>query len=343
MITKEKIMKLIEQYLRAISYNLPLSKRKDVVEELRSLMMDEIEQRFGAEPGENDLRDYINEFGAPNQVAARYRSGRGVIAEGFRDIYFMIIKIVFAAMLVAFTTVFFVELATGPVPDRGIIVDILMIPLRALQGGISATGLITLVFILLTRFASEKLELAGFEGSDWSVEELKHISLEEEAGNLAAAIAGLIFGGIAIMVLLLFPQVFSFLEQLFERSGIVLGHYINTEAFRPFTYALTALWLAEMAVQVMIIRMGRRTQRLIDASAAVTLAEVLLFALLAFLPGLYSQSPEWISSTAPILTGPWWLGTRMIFFIGFLATAAETVAWIVKKGSNIYLKSGKKS
>jgi hypothetical protein len=51
MITKEKIMKLIEQYLRAISYNLPLSKRKDVVEELRSLMMDEIEQRFGAEPG----------------------------------------------------------------------------------------------------------------------------------------------------------------------------------------------------------------------------------------------------------------------------------------------------
>jgi hypothetical protein len=94
-------MKLIEQYLRAISYNLPLSKRKDVVEELRSLMMDEIEQRFGAEPGENDLRDYINEFGAPNQVAARYRSGRGVIAEGFRDIYFLIIKIVFAAMLVA--------------------------------------------------------------------------------------------------------------------------------------------------------------------------------------------------------------------------------------------------
>ncbi len=337
-------MKILEQYIRSVAYSLPYSKRTDVTRELRSLMLDEIEQRFGKDPGEEDLKSYLEEYGSPARVAADYRDGNGVIAEAFRDIYFLILKIVFAALTIALTVVFFVELGSGPAPDTGIIGSIVNLPLEIFSAILSATGAITLVFIFLSRAVSEKAGELGAD--DWTVEDLKSISLEEEVGSLAGAIAGLVFGGISVLLLLLYPEVFELIERGFEGSGLRLGHYIQTDAFRPFGWVLAAFWLAEMGIQVLVLRQGSRSRKLIDLSAIVTGLEMLAFALLTFLPSLYGSAPVWDRALlsgegGALISTPWWNGVGLIFFIGFMVTLGETVVWVFRKIRKMYPQSGK--
>ncbi len=64
-------MKLIEQYLKAVEVKLPWRGRSDIIAELRSLLSDSIEERFGSEPTEAELKTALLEFGSPGTVAAR--------------------------------------------------------------------------------------------------------------------------------------------------------------------------------------------------------------------------------------------------------------------------------
>jgi hypothetical protein len=327
-------MKIIEQYLTAIGYGLPLRKRRDIQNELRSLLLDDIEERFGPEPSEEEVRTAIRDFGSPGEVAARYQEGREIIAEGFRDIYFLILKIVFGALAIAFTVLFFVELAAEPAEGLDLLVSILTIPMRVFTAGMSAAGIITLIFIALTRFYGEKAAEAGLGRGNWSVDELKHISIEEEAGSVAGAAAGLIIGGIFVLSILIYPQVISVLETLFERSGIMLGHHVRIEVFQVFSWLIAGLWLAEMAVQVMTIRQGKKSPRISDAEIIVDAFQAAVFGIMVFLDRLYITGGELNQlhiGEAPVLQSPDWIGFRMIFLIIFIVALTETAVRVYKK------------
>ena len=328
-------MKIIEQYLKAIGYALPVGKRKDIQEELRSLLLDEIEARGGENPSEETVQQVIETFGSPSEVAARYRSGQGIISEAFRDIYFLILKIVFGALAIAFTVLFFIELATEPVSGTALVLRVLRIPLLILNAGLSATGAITLVFIALTRYYGDHADEVGLSGKTWSVKDLKDISIEEETGSLAGAVAGLLFGGIAVLLLLVYPEILSVMERSFERSGIQLGHLIHIDTFVYFTWVFAALWLLEMAVQVLIIRQGRKTVKLAAVSTGVSLLQLITFGIMVFLPSLYitaaERTPIADAASEFQFSAPSWVGFRLVFLIVALATAAEIAVWTYRR------------
>ena len=96
-------MRIIEQYITAIRAFLPLKGRADITNELRSLLLDEIEGTYGKTPSEDDVKNAIKSFGNPFEVASRYKNKLPVIAEGLKEFYFLIIIILTGAMGIVFT------------------------------------------------------------------------------------------------------------------------------------------------------------------------------------------------------------------------------------------------
>jgi hypothetical protein len=67
---------LIESYVSDVAKLLPRAQRADVAHELRTLLRDELADRTGAAgrgPDEETVRDLLDGFGRPADVAARYR------------------------------------------------------------------------------------------------------------------------------------------------------------------------------------------------------------------------------------------------------------------------------
>ena len=49
-------MKLVEKYVHAVGQKLPLKGREDTKKELKSLILDEIEEKYGDNPKEEDIK-----------------------------------------------------------------------------------------------------------------------------------------------------------------------------------------------------------------------------------------------------------------------------------------------
>jgi hypothetical protein len=84
-----------------------------------------------------------------------------------------------------------------------------------------------------------------------------------------------------------YPEIISLLEALFERSGIGLGHHINIDLFRYLAFAIFALWIASSGLELMMLRRGEKTETLSRWEAGINPLETLLFAVMVLTPGLY--------------------------------------------------------
>ena len=62
-------MKILEQYLKTVGSRLPWRNRKDITDELRSLMMAQIDERYGTGPTEEELKSFLTDSGSPENTA----------------------------------------------------------------------------------------------------------------------------------------------------------------------------------------------------------------------------------------------------------------------------------
>ncbi|MBI9100415.1 MAG: hypothetical protein JEY91_18180, partial [Spirochaetaceae bacterium] len=224
-------MKIIDQYIYAIGQKLPMKGRSDVKQELKSLLLDDIEAKYGTDPTEEQVNRAIMEFGKPGKVAMKYSGEKLVIASGFTDLYFLIFKIIIFAMAVAFTTIFFVELFTGNQSTTDILKGIGSILLNTYNTSIAGIGMMTIIFILISRFMKEsQVDLE----EDWTPKELKGIPLGEEAESKLESFFSIFFLLIFIAIISFFPQLLSFAENSFEKSGLILGNRINLDRFTVY-------------------------------------------------------------------------------------------------------------
>ena len=85
-------MKDLDKYIYAIGQKLPIKGREETKKELKSLILDEIEAKYGENPTEDDILAFIQDFGAPVKVAKKYSDSKGVISDGLTDLYFLILN-----------------------------------------------------------------------------------------------------------------------------------------------------------------------------------------------------------------------------------------------------------
>ena len=279
-------MKIVEQYIHETGRRMPAKGRTETMEELRSLLLDEMEKRFGPEPTAEQAKEVLAGFGPPADVAKRYGGDVQVIAPALADLYFLILKIILGAMAVAFTTVFVVEAATGAIGEAEFWGALVQVPFRIAGGFFSGAGVVSLIFIAITRTAwSSGARL----DDDWTPDELEGVVIEPQTESTWSRVLSIVFGVGAIVLLNVYPEVVTLAEDAFLRSTLTLGHRLSIEVFRSYVVVLSVIMALEVAHHAVSLRLGDRDPRLRLARTGITLATIVLTAIMLADMRLYTD------------------------------------------------------
>lgn len=319
-------MKVIEQYLYEVGRRLPAKHREEITNELRSLLLDELEEKHGPNAGEEEAKQVLSEFGPPGEVARRYSGKTQIIASGLSDLYFLIMKILLGAMCVAFVTVYVVELASGEIESGDVLRRTLTLPFEILSAYFGGVGVLTLILIGVTRMGwNEGLNLEA----DWTPEELKDVEIEPESESRFSHIVSIAGAMVAIAVFNVFPQIMTLTEEAFLLSTLSLGHRIVIEVFRRYVIVLTIILAFEIVYHAACLRAGDAKPWLRLAKTGITLATIILTAVMVGDMRLYAEYESII-------------GFRLIFVIALMGSIIELITDLVRYAKLRLAESGGK-
>lgn len=206
---KDNGRKLIDRYLYDVTRRLPEKLRKDIEEELRTLIEDMLEERQDSgQSEEKNIEEVLTELGEPALLAEKYRGDKAHLIGGeYYPLYCQILKVVLicvgVGVLVSAIVSFFVSAvemdANGMMQlvQDGFI-DFAVIPSALIQ----AFGWVTLVFFFLER---EQVKLQDMKTS-WSVNSLPEIPYKKAVIDKGDSIVGIIFAVIFIVVFVCVPE-----------------------------------------------------------------------------------------------------------------------------------------
>ncbi len=278
-------MKILDQYIYAIGKKLPFNARKEIKTELRSLLLDEIEAKYGEHPSQDQVEDAIREYGSPREVANRYKSSNQVIGSQFTDLFFFIAKIIVFALTVAFTVIFIIELFTNNLTSNDILTGIGKILFNVFNASFAAFGWLTVVFILLTRFSKgDDFDM----DEDWSPKELKDIQIGPEGESKIESAITIFFILLLITVINVAPQLIKVSERTFELSGMHLGHYVQLDVFKSYLIPLTIIWAAEVVYHTFNLFTGK-SKALAIYDVVLEIIGALIMLSMAFNMALYTN------------------------------------------------------
>lgn len=153
-------MDLLERYLYQVRKFLPIKERNDVIKELRSLILDQLEA-YPESDQEYKLNEILIEMGTPRDTARKYREDRPLLSREMEPVIEFIIKI----MVITFPLVFLFAQLIGflTANDSYTTMDLLLhlvyqIP-TIISALLSAIGIVFLIFVLVERYINPKFEL----------------------------------------------------------------------------------------------------------------------------------------------------------------------------------------
>ena len=223
-------MEMIERYLYAVGKKLPLNQKDDILKELRSIIMDNLDDiTGGAEPSDEDIAQVLLKMGAPSEVAKRYRSGPSwLIGPQYYDLYMLILKIVLAASaggyLISLIVAMFTQ--TGGVVQR--FTSLIIQFFGIIPGLLTAIGMVTLIFAIIERAVKKPIDIDLGEGAKWNPSKLDPVPDKGDIVKPVDSILGIVFSVVAIVL-------FNF---YIDRLGIYYapaggGEWVMVNVFNP--------------------------------------------------------------------------------------------------------------
>jgi hypothetical protein len=211
-------MNLIDRYLNQVERTLPRKGRADILAELRSLLMDTLEdriQREAASASEEEVVTLLKEFGPPQKVAASYaHQGQYLIGSALYPLFKMIAGIVLAAVFGAQLLAFGVLVWLGEQAIR---------PWDTLLGMLSsipaALGWLVIAFVIMQRFDVRP----EMEDQPWDPLSLPEVEFPE-AVNRGERIVGVAIASLLLAILALFPEkigVYNFSDGAFFANPVI--------------------------------------------------------------------------------------------------------------------------
>lgn len=187
-------MELIERYIYSIRRRLLGSNKDDIVKEINSLIMDELEGKYGskAEYTKDEIEAVLIEMGHPREVASRYRGDKQyLIGPEVFPIYKMMLAIVAGAVTLGLFVSFVVS-SFGAESSREIALNFLELIPSIFTALLGAIGGLTVAFWLMDRFAKfNKKELDFNEG--WKPRDLPELPHESDRVRMWEPIMAIIF------------------------------------------------------------------------------------------------------------------------------------------------------
>lgn len=200
---------MIERYLYDVVRRLPEKQRKDIEEELRTLIEDMLEERQDGKSREENVRDVLSELGDPAKLAMKYRGEEAHLIGGeYYPLYCQLLKLVLicVGVVVAISAVVHLIVhfpmqsgGTGVVVDG--VVDFFLSLASLPEALLGSFGFVTLVFFILER---NQVKLQQRES--WSLEKLMQIPDKKAVISKGDSIVGIFFGILIMTVFICLPE-----------------------------------------------------------------------------------------------------------------------------------------
>ena len=335
-------MELIDRYVHQVGRRLPERTRADVKQELRSLLIDALEERTGrtveAEAAftEDEQVAVLEEFGPPEQMADKYRPRpRYVIGPKVFDLYLLVVVVVAGAGLLAAIITAIVSML-GPDAKVSVFDVLLQTGTIFMNVALSGVGSTTLVFALLERvIPEEEFELHADEA--WNPRDLPVVEARDEVkrGGLIVEIA---------FLTLLIIAVLAFGDRIggayYDGTWHWLPSFFSPAFFSYYLPLFITRWGLSIVLDLVLLRQGRWQlgTRIVD----VLFHCLDIYILARLINGLPIINPEVfqdifvaVPGTADILDNLANSGLRIAFLIALLVTIFEVVSQGVPVGPRL--------
>jgi hypothetical protein len=246
-------MNLLNSYLEEIRHRLPPKNRADIIAEIRSVLLDMIEERNpapGTDPSEATIKAVLQAYGSPKKVAQQYSSHQHLIGPQSYPVYVQVLKIVLIVVAALNVLGVLIAVASGTIAQNGVFIALLETFGGLINSLFITFGIVTLSFTLIERFAAEEFH-AEIE-QDWSpddlekVEETQRVKISEQAIEITL--------GIIFIVLI---------NVYLDRIGIYYisdGSWVSTPILNDnilrYIPWVTAITVLDIALNLYLIRKG---------------------------------------------------------------------------------------
>ncbi|MDY6877466.1 MAG: hypothetical protein SWK90_14875 [Chloroflexota bacterium] len=327
-------MELVDRYVHQVGRRLPKRLRDDVKVELRSLLLDALEERTGLEAGdettfsEEDQVAVLEEFGPPAQMAAKYQlQPRYVIGPQVYNLYLIVVAVVIGAGLLASI----VSTAVSGLHAGSARVEILELLgqglVRFFNIAISGIGSTTLIFAVLER-AIPNGEFELDDEKEWSPHDLPEIEESDEIKH-----AGLIVQ-IGILALLLIAFI-GFPDRIATGAYYDYGWHIVPSILSPAFFSIylpliEISWGLTIILNLVLLRQGRWQLGTRIANLLIQGFDVFILARLLLGPSILNANV--LNGMFPVTqympASPVDSALRLAFLVALIVTVIETVVKI---------------
>lgn len=307
---------LVERYVHQVGRYLPEGERKEIQNELRSLIRDQLDDRYKASPAEDDVVELLTELGDPRRMAASYGGEQYLIGP---ELYPIMVRVLqrgwlWIPALVVVIRVLVAFLLAEPGTLIGLFLETAF---TVVQAVFVFSGIVVIIFAIL-QHSGEKLE--EIDGP-FNPRHLPRV--EDSAGIDRGEVAlGIAFNIFIALVLIYFLRV----------GGLTLRFNLS----EPIdVLPVPALWLAIgiastvglVLVNGLVLRRGRWSAGLALADLALDMVGVVAgyyFFILPLVGLLFEKAPGLMNlpfaDNAPVI---------LAVFLGFI-TLVEGLGRLIK-------------
>ncbi len=246
-------MELIERYIYAVGQKIWSKNRKDIEEELRSILYDNLEEiSEGGEPDQEKVKEMLKNYGTPSQVASRYGSSdKYIIGPKVYDAYNFTLKIVLTVLFFLTTAGVILSIVTQT-SEPHIGVRILELIPRYITAFATGIGFVTIIFSLIERF--DKGDVAELT-KEWNPDKLPKLVVDNDKVRRTGVIVNIMFIILALILFNAYPERVAVFYT--DGSGWVSYPSLSRTALEAYLPFWNIIWGISLVNSIILLRTGR--------------------------------------------------------------------------------------
>ncbi|BES66247.1 hypothetical protein SANA_26860 [Gottschalkiaceae bacterium SANA] len=244
----------IDRYLYQIEKNLPQKNRADLIAEIKSNLYDELDEKYkGHQPTEKEILQVLQDNGSPSILASAYRGTQQALIGGtLYPIYLLVLKIVLPASIIGIFVATGIAIGFG---SQSFWAGLGNLFSSMFQVAITAVGMVTVIFVLIERFADPDELKQEIKNKPWNPKELPAVPTKQNRLKRSDSIATIVFLTLFIIGFNYFSDSITWLYSANE-TRIVMPVF-NPEILKQYLPWLNAFWLASIVFHIVLLIKNR--------------------------------------------------------------------------------------
>lgn len=252
----------IDRYLYAVGQKLPRLQREDIKKELRSIILDALDERIANqklqkgedyEATEEDVFAVLESFGSPDEVAAKYKpSNRYLIGPELHELYCLLLYIVLGAVVLGISIATTIDIIYSQDP---FIEQLLKLPMNLISAAVNAVGTVTIIFAIIQRFGKEE-RIKGIDlNKNWNPRNLEPVPVAHEVIKVPDTIAAICLIIIALIIFNKFPHIIAMYNV--SKGTTSVTPIFNLDVLAGYMKYMNILWIGAVLLNIYKLMIGK--------------------------------------------------------------------------------------